>query len=135
MSKFESCCIIDDDEFFAFNSKKLMKETNFCENVLWYSDGQEAIDSIVGLLIENIKIPEIILLDLNMPKKDGWAFLEEFDKIPENQRSEVKVFIVSSFISPENMIKAKSFKMVEQYLVKPLTQESLDQIKEAVKTN
>lgn len=61
--------------------------------------------------------------------------MEEFDKIPENQRSEVKVFIVSSFISPENMIKAKSFKMVEQYLVKPLTQESLDQIKEAVKTN
>ncbi|MBQ4913140.1 response regulator [Maribacter sp. MMG018] len=133
MNKFESCCIIDDDEFFAFHAKKLMKETNFCENVLWYSDGQEAIDSIVGLLIENIKIPEIILLDLNMPEKDGWDFLEEFDKIPKDQRSDVKIFIVSSFISPENMTKAKSFKMVEQYLVKPLTKESLDQIKETVK--
>lgn len=129
MSKFDSCCIIDDDEFFAFNTKKLMKEIGFCENTLWYSDGQEAIDNLVGLLIENIPLPEIIILDLNMPHKDGWAFLEEFEKIPENQRKKAKIYIVSSFISPENMSKAKSFNSVESYLVKPLTEESLQKIK------
>jgi len=40
MSKFKSCCIVDDDEFFAFQTKKLMKEQGFCENVLVFSDGQ-----------------------------------------------------------------------------------------------
>lgn len=128
MRKIGSCCIIDDDEFFAYNTKKLMKDIDYCENILWYTDGQEAIDNLVGLLIESIPIPEVILLDLNMPKKDGWAFLEEFEKIPMNQRKNTKIYIVSSFVSPENMIKAKSFKSVESYLVKPLTADSLQNL-------
>lgn len=128
MSKIGSCCIIDDDDFFAFNAKKLMKEIEFCENVLWYADGQEAIDNLVGLLIENIPLPEVILLDLNMPNKDGWAFLREFENIPENQRKNVKIYIVSSFVSPENLEKAKSFTSVESYLIKPLTEEVLENL-------
>lgn len=129
MSKITSCCIIDDDEFFAFNIKKLMKDIKFCENVLWYADGQEAIDSLVGLLIENIPLPEVILLDLNMPNKDGWAFLKEFENIPKNQREKVKVYIVSSFVSPENLAKAKSFCCVESYLIKPLTEKALNNLR------
>ncbi|ASV30426.1 response regulator [Maribacter cobaltidurans] len=129
MSKIGSCCIIDDDDFFAFNAKNLMKDIGFCENVLWYADGQEAIDNLVGLLIENIPLPEVILLDLNMPNKDGWAFLKEFENIPENQRKNVKIYIVSSFVSPENMAKAKTYSTVESYLVKPLTEKSLKNIK------
>ncbi|UWX54768.1 response regulator [Maribacter litopenaei] len=129
MSKIGSCCIIDDDEFFAFNTKKLMKDIGFCENVLWYSDGQEAIDNLVGLLIENIPLPEVILLDLNMPNKDGWAFPDEFENIPENRRKNVKIYIVSSFVSPQNLAKAKSFASVESYLVKPLTEKILNTLK------
>ncbi|KAA2219496.1 response regulator [Maribacter flavus] len=128
MSRIDSCCIIDDDEFFAFNTKKLMKQIGFCENVLWYADGQEAIDSLIGLLIENIPLPQIIFLDLNMPNKDGWAFLEEFQNIPKHQRENVKVYIVSSFVSPENMAKAHNYASVTAYLVKPLTAESLEKV-------
>lgn len=129
MKKVDSCCIIDDDEFFAFNTKKLMKDIGFCENILWYADGQEAIDSLVGLLIENIPLPQIIFLDLNMPNKDGWAFLEEFQNIPQHQRENVKIYIVSSFVSPENMVKAQNYASVTAYLVKPITAESLEEVK------
>ncbi|TLF46720.1 response regulator [Maribacter aurantiacus] len=128
MSRIDSCCIIDDDEFFAFNTKKLMKQIGFCENVLWYADGQEAIDSLIGLLIENIPLPQIIFLDLNMPNKDGWAFLEEFQNIPKHQRENVKVYIVSSFVSPENMAKVQKYCTVASYLVKPLTADSLNEV-------
>ena len=128
MSEFTSCCIIDDDELFVFNAKKLMKKNGFCDNILWYTDGQKAIDGLLELLSKNIPLPQIILLDLYMPNKDGWAFLEEFEKIPSKQRGNVKIYISSSFISPENMIKAKSYKTIQQYLVKPLTTNSLDSI-------
>lgn len=128
MGKFNSCCIIDDDEFFAFNAKRLMKETGFSENILSYTNGQEAIEGIIGLLIENIAIPEIILLDLNMPKKDGWEFLEELSRIPFKQRSNTSIYITSSFVSPENMERAKSYESVKQYIVKPLTSKILESI-------
>ncbi|MFS4454600.1 response regulator [Maribacter sp. 2304DJ31-5] len=128
MSVFNACCIIDDDEFFAFKAKRLMKETGFCENILCYRDGQEGIDSLIGLLIEDIPFPEIILLDLNMPQKNGWTFLEEFDNIPKAQVKNTKIYITSSFVSPENMAKAKKYEIVEDYIVKPLTAESLETI-------
>lgn len=125
MDAYKSCCIIDDDEFFAFNAKRLIKESGFAENVLWYSDGQRAIDGLVGLLIANINLPDIILVDLNMPNKNGWEFLDDFAALPVNKRSNVKIFIASSFISPEFIEKAKDYNLIEDYLVKPLTEESL----------
>ncbi|MFT6795232.1 MAG: two-component SAPR family response regulator [Maribacter sp.] len=125
MKAYNNCCIIDDDEFFAFNAKRLIIDSDFSENVLWYSDGQRAIDGLIGLLIENISLPEIIFLDLNMPNKNGWEFLDDFAALPVNKRSNVKIFIASSFISPEFIKKAKDYNMIEDYLVKPLTEESL----------
>jgi CheY-like chemotaxis protein len=125
MDAYKSCCIIDDDEFFAFNAKRLIKESGFAENVLWYSDGQRAIDGLVGLLIANINLPDIILVDLNMPNKNGWEFLDDFAALPVSKRSNVKIFIASSFISPELIEKAKDYNVIEDYLVKPLTEESL----------
>ena len=125
MDAYKSCCIIDDDEFFAFNAKRLIKESGFAENVLWYADGQRAIDGLVGLLIANINLPDIILVDLNMPNKNGWEFLDDFAALPVNKRSNVKIFIASSFISPEFIEKAKDYNVIEDYLVKPLTEESL----------
>ncbi len=128
MDAYRSCCIIDDDEFFAFNAKKLIIDAGFSKNVLWYSDGQEAIDGLVGLLIANIHLPDIILLDLNMPNKNGWEFLDEFSALPVKKRGHVKIFVASSFISQEFIEKAKEYNLIEDYLVKPLTQESLGHI-------
>ena len=128
MGTFNSCCIIDDDELFAFNAKRLMIDTGFTENVLWYSDGQLAIDGLIGLLIENIYLPEVILLDLNMPNKNGWEFLDEFALLPITKRENVKIYIASSFVSPDLLKKVKDCHIIEEYLVKPLTTESLEQI-------
>lgn len=125
MDTFKSCCIIDDDEIFVFNTKKLIIDAGISENVLWYSDGQEAIDGLVGLLIANIHLPDLILLDLNMPNKNGWEFLDEFSALPLKKRGHVKIFIASSFISPEFIKKAKEYNLIEDYLAKPLTEKSL----------
>ncbi|SRR6056297_1047953 len=128
MESFHTCCIIDDDEFFVFNTKRLIIESDFADNVLWYSDGQRAIDGLVGLMIENINLPQIILLDLNMPNKNGWEFLNEFAALPIKQREHVRLFIASSFISPELIERSKSYNLIQDYIVKPLTEASLEKI-------
>jgi two-component SAPR family response regulator len=128
MESYHTCCIIDDDEFFAFNAKRLIIESDFADNVLWYSDGQRAIDGLIGLIIENIKLPQIILLDINMPNKNGWEFLNEFAALPVKQREHVHLFILSSFVSPDLIEKSKSYNLKVEYVVKPLTKESLRKI-------
>lgn len=128
MGIFSSCCIIDDDELFAICSKKVMNQTNFCDTILYYTGGQEAIDGLIGLLVENSVLPNIIFLDLNMPKKDGWSFLAEFEKIPEDKIEHIHIYIISSFISPKLIEKAKKYKLVKDYLVKPLTERTVKNI-------
>lgn len=128
MSVFQNCCIIDDDDFFVFNAKRLMLDTQFTENVLCYSDGQLAIDGLVGMIIAQVELPDIIFLDLNMPNKNGWEFLEDFAALPFKQREHVKIYIISSFVSTDLIAKSKSYQLIASYLVKPLTKSSLDTI-------
>ncbi|MGO4919385.1 response regulator [Maribacter spongiicola] len=128
MSIFSSCCIIDDDEFFSLSSKNILKHHNFSDNILYYSGGQEALDGLIGLLVENIKLPDVIFLDLNMPNKDGWSFLEEFEALPQDKIEHIKIYITSSFISPKYMEKAKHYKLVKDYIVKPLTESAVKKI-------
>ena len=128
MSIFSSCCIIDDDEFFSISSKRVLKQFDFSDNVLYYTGGQEALNGLIGLLVENIPLPTIIFLDLNMPRRDGWSFLEEFQDLPEDKIAHVQIYITSSFISPELMKKAKNYSMVKDYIVKPLTDSAVKKI-------
>tara|TARA_R110001592_G_scaffold132737_2_gene347540 strand:- start:4111 stop:4509 length:399 start_codon:yes stop_codon:yes gene_type:complete len=128
MSIFSSCCIIDDDEFFSISSKRVLKQFDFSDNVLYYTGGQEALNGLIGLLVENIPLPTIIFLDLNMPRRDGWSFLEEFQDLPEDKIAHVQIYITSSFISPELMKKAKNYSVVKDYIVKPLTDSAVKKI-------
>ena len=128
MGIFSSCCIIDDDEIFAISSKKTLKKVDFSDNILYYSGGQEALDGLVGLLVENIKLPTIIFLDLNMPRRDGWSFLEEFEKLPDHKIDHIQIYITSSFVSPKLIQKAKEHKLVKDYIVKPITESAITTI-------
>ncbi|TLP73210.1 response regulator [Maribacter sp. ACAM166] len=128
MGVFSSCCIIDDDEFFSISSKIILKQVDFSDNILYYTGGQEALDGLVGLLVENVALPTIIFLDLNMPKRDGWSFLKEFEEFPEEKIKHIQIYIVSSFISPDLIEKAKDYKLVKDYIVKPLTESAINRI-------
>jgi len=128
MSVFSSCCIIDDDEFFSVSTKSTLRHYNFSDNILYYSGGQEALDGLIGLLVENITLPDVIFLDLNMPNRDGWSFLEEFEELPMDKIGHIHIYITSSFISPSFMEKAKNYKLVKDYIVKPLTEDTVKKI-------
>jgi len=82
----------------------------------------------MNLLVENIPPPTIIFLDLNMPRRDGWSFLEEFQDLPEDKIAHVQIYITSSFISPELMKNAKNYSLVKDYIVKPLTDRAVKKI-------
>ena len=63
-----------------------------------------------------------------MPRRDGWSFLEEFQKLPEDKIAHVQIYITSSFISPELMEKSKNYSLVKDYIVKPLTEKAIKKI-------
>ena len=126
MKRIDIACIIDDDPIFVFGAKKIMSLIDFCNSLLVFRNGKEALSNLKTIITNNEKLPDVILLDLNMPILDGWQFLEEFVKI--RCKKEIIIYIVSSSVDPEDVYRAKSFENVSDYIVKPISIEKLKKV-------
>ncbi len=91
-----------------------------------FRNGKEAFEHLETIILADKKLPDLILLDLNMPIWDGWKFLDEFTKIPS--ANPITIYIMTSSIDPADVEKAKSYDAVSNYLVKPITMEELQKL-------
>lgn len=85
--------------------------------VITAKDGQEAWDKIVS------DVPDIIILDLIMPKMDGWAVLGRLRQNPPTKRWQ-PVIIISAQNELENFQKGMNLE-ADHYLTKPCRSEDI----------
>ncbi len=123
MFKVKTICIINDDDIFTFILKKSISKLNICEQILTYTNGEEAIKA---LSVNDFTLPEIILLDINMPFMNGWEFLDEFSNI--NKDKKVDVYLISAHISAEDNLKAKNNCEITGILADPTDNETIMKI-------
>lgn len=124
-SLVKTTCIIDDDDIYIFGIKKLLQIRNLCEEIIVFNNGKEAIDYFNS---NPDNLPNIILLDINMPVMNGWEFLREYSKIEEKLKENTVVYMVSSSINPQDIDKAAKEPEVYKYLIKPINLDTLTQI-------
>lgn len=129
MTKFKKICIIDDDEIFLLVSKSIIKNESFAENILEFSDGKYALDYFKEN-IDSTDLPEVIILDINMPLMDGWEFLEALEKL--NITHKFKIFISSSSIDPSDIQRAAKNPHIISFIDKPLNPNKLEIINKKV---
>jgi CheY-like chemotaxis protein len=118
--------IVDDDTIFQFTTKVKIQKLGLASNIQIFNDGEEIMDYLIK--VESIESPDIILLDINMPMMDGWDFLEEYEKHLGGSESKIKIYMLSSSINPVDVDKAKSNKLVDDYIIKPIKDEDLFRI-------
>lgn len=75
----------------------------------------QALDGEDGLRLAKSELPELILLDLILPKKDGFLVLEELKKDPSTQN--IPVLILSNLDRAEDIERATSLG-AKSYMVK-----------------
>jgi CheY-like chemotaxis protein len=130
LKKIDLTCIIDDDPIFIFGTQRMMKIANFCESFMIFNNGKNALETLEKIIVAEGTLPDLILLDLNMPIMDGWEFLDEFIKIPCKQK--ITLYIITSSIDNEDVKKAKTYSNVSNYILKPVTIDGLKSILEKV---
>ncbi len=126
--------IIDDDKLTVKLISILVSKNKFCEEIQSFDNAQHAIDKLKQNASNNGVLPDAILLDLNMPAMDGWQFLDEFMLLPI--KKEISIFIMTSSIDPVDIEMAKKYKIVKDYVEKPITSKKLDLLSNLIgKTN
>lgn len=114
--------IIDDDPIINFIHSKIINKKFTEVPLISFENAQIALQSIK----ENPAIKYTIFLDLNMPKLDGWGFLDAISL--KDQELNYQVHIVTSSVDPADRLRANEYERVISYLTKPLKLEDLDKI-------
>jgi CheY-like chemotaxis protein len=128
MSKAVTAYIIDDDPIFVYSLKKLISLRNYCDEVFSFPNGADALEALKNANNTGILMPDIILLDINMPIMDGWEFLVEYAKLKPEINTPITLFLLTSSINDQDIKRAKAIESVNSYITKPVTQAKLVEI-------
>lgn len=124
--------IIDDDPIHQRIAQIMISKHNLFDEYFSYTDAQRALDFLQENKNNKEALPDVILLDLNMPVLDGWDFLETFETLIKEFKKNIRVFIVSSSVDEKDLIRSKSYVAVKGFISKPL---SPDIIRSIIETN
>tara|TARA_R110002051_G_scaffold212056_1_gene277210 strand:+ start:15471 stop:15881 length:411 start_codon:yes stop_codon:yes gene_type:complete len=124
--------LVDDDEIYIYLTKRLLNDISKEIAVSSFTDGEQAINFIKICTEEKAELPEVILLDVNMPFLDGWGFLLEFKKLKPKLKDKVHIYLVTSSELDNDKKRAKDFEELTGYYVKPVSEDNLIEILEEV---
>lgn len=126
----EIACIIDDDEMYIKLITKIIDIGQLARDLIVFKNGKEALNYFVDSFqkMEDRLVPQIILLDLNMPIMDGWEFLNELGKYDFPKLKNTTLYIVSSSINPVDLHRAQEINLVKDYIVKPISPKELSKV-------
>ena len=123
MSKAIEVLLIEDNPADAYLACEYLNDTGYFVLVTKLQDGKAAIDFFEQVHGGFKKMPDLVLLDLNLPKQNGQEVLEFIRR----QDKEVTVVIYSGSTSPMDRQRAENSK-VNGYLVKPMTGDEMDEV-------
>ncbi|MCC2548010.1 response regulator [Hymenobacter sp. BT175] len=122
-----SVLLVEDDLFDTMVVQKSFEKFSIQHKLYTAFNGLEALDLLLGRNgIEPISpAPEVILLDLNMPKMNGHEFLTELRQHPE--LSDIPVFITTTSSMDVDRMSVSGLG-VSGYILKPLDFESSEDL-------
>lgn len=116
----ESVLLVEDNQVDQYLARHMLKKRWPEATLQVANDGAEAIALLTGA---DETLPELILLDINMPGMNGHEFLERWYE--DKGRETPVVVMLTSSSQNEDRERASRFCCVKDYLVKPLSVQAL----------
>jgi len=126
--KKEHILLIDDNEVDNYISKYIITQNEMAKKITVINSAVEALKYLKSQKNNPLEFPDLIFLDIRMPKMDGFDFLEEFTKFPQAVNDECPVIMLSSSNDRNDIDRALQFPVVKKYLTKPLVKEMLEDL-------
>ena len=119
----------EDDEDDRLLAQDAFDESRLVNPLFFVNDGEELLDYLYHreryAAAEQFPLPGLILLDLNMPKKDGREALQEI-KADANLR-QIPIIVLTTSHEEEDIVRSYSLG-VSSFITKPVTFEQLVEV-------
>jgi CheY-like chemotaxis protein len=115
--------VVDDEEIDQSILKLTLLKCPLFEQVLYFHSGMSLIKYLKDHSNDSAHLPDVIFLDINMPRFSGWDVLDALQVIYPTLSKRIKVYIVSVSVWSGDIFKAKEYDFVQKFISKPITKE------------
>lgn len=121
--------LVDDNDLTNTIHQALLRNFFASDSISVHSTPDSALQWLETVRRRGGNLPDLILLDIEMPGMSGWELLKEL----QNRRIPVRVCMLSSSIANEDLDRKNEFEEVLDYISKPLAQDHIPRLMDMVK--
>ena len=123
--------LIDDDPITTFLTERLLQHEGLSDTAATFQSPTKALAFLLRQIPAGL-VPQVILLDLNMPTISGWDFLDILKRHEVQLQGQCIVYLLTSCLVPSDEVRAKTYPLVAGLLLKPLDKDKIQQIRDRV---
>ena len=128
MIKLSSVLLVDDDPLTNDLNERLLKQLGVADQYFSANDGVDALAALEELAADaNPSSPVLVLLDVKMPRMDGMAFVDAYQRLPEAKQQAVVIVMHTASMTSVDLGRIETMP-IAGLVSKPLTKEKLDTI-------
>ncbi len=109
--------LIDDDFISLFLTEQILLTEGLAADIVPFDSAPAALAALLPRL--GTCVPQVILLDLNMPVMDGWAFLQALEPHAAALQGRCRVYVLTSSLAHADTARARAHPLVAGIFHKP----------------
>jgi CheY-like chemotaxis protein len=125
---FRRIIVVDDEIASLVLARMILDPMMLADRLLTFQTADEALayleENCANQGAASAECPDLILLDLNMPGKDGFDFLKAFTALEKKDLVEAKVVLLTSSEHQQDLAMAATYQ-VRACVVKPVTEDKV----------
>ncbi|WP_010519512.1 response regulator [Croceivirga radicis] len=122
---FNKVLLLDDNKATNFIHTKFLKQSDACNEIVSFLTGKDALEHLKD---KDSVFPDLIISDINMPTMDVWEFLDLYNTIERSVKTNPKIILLTTSLSPEDNERIKAYPMVSQIINKPLDKRAIQNL-------
>jgi len=127
MKKIDQLILVDDHHPTNVIHQIAAEEAGCAKSIKAFTDPASALRYLQQLTTKSFTGSTLIILDVKMPRIDGWTFANQLNTMTQNSRFNPKIIMTSNVRSSEHLSKMRSEPLIYDYLEKVLTAEQFAQ--------
>ncbi len=113
--------LVDDSKIDLIINSKFLEKSGIADSIITFLNPIEALEALRQM--ENW--PDVLLLDIRMNEMDGFEFLENLERLPNEKVSKLNIYLVSSTLDSRDINRAKANIRVLDLISKPVNIQKL----------